>query len=123
MDYEWYKTQYFGNLVDETAFNRNIIWATALLDQITFWRLKQIENVPDCVKDALCSAVEKMVLFRKRKEQDLASESNDGYSVSYASAGRLDELKSEVVSDMRTYLSGTGLLYRGWSRVYDLCDT
>ena len=94
-------------------------WATALIDTITFGRIRSLEVIPDCVKDAICCAVEKYSTYQKLRNQELKSESNDGYSVSYADAGKESDMRQEVIADMKIYLSGTGLTYRGRSRKYD----
>ena len=49
----------------------------------------------------------------------MKSESNDGYSVSYADAGSYSAVSSEMYRTVRTYLANTGLLYRGWVEEYD----
>lgn len=119
VDYDYYSTEYKGTKVDRTTFIQNLKWATALIDTITFGRIKKLGAVPDCVKDAICCAVEKYSDFQKLRNQELKSESNDGYSVSYADAGKETDMRQEVIADMKIYLSDTGLTYRGRSRKYD----
>ena len=118
-DYNYYSMEYRGTEVSKTAFEQNLKWATALIDTITFGRLRSLEVIPDCVKDAICCAVEKYSAYQKLRNQELKSESNDGYSVSYADAGNKTDMRQEVIADMKIYLSGTGLTYRGRSRQYD----
>lgn len=119
VDYDYYSGDYNGTKVDRTTFMQNLKWATALIDTITFGRIKKLETVPDCVKDAICCAVEKYSEYQKLRNQELKSESNDGYSVSYADAGKETDMRQEVIADMKIYLSDTGLTYRGRSRKYD----
>ncbi|WP_119298682.1 head-tail connector protein [Mediterraneibacter butyricigenes] len=105
--------------MDEKTFGENLKWATALVDMVTFGRVKRLEEIPDCVKDAACCAVEKYTDYQKLRAQELKSESNDGYSVTYSDAGKESDMRQDVISDIKTYLSGTGLTYRGRSKKYD----
>ena len=118
-NYEYYLDDYNGREVDKTTFAKNVRWATALVDEITFGRVRKLDDVPDCVKDAVCCAVEKYSSYQKIRNQNLTSETNDDYHVTYAAAGKQEEMRSEVIADIKMYLSGTGLTYRGWSRKYD----
>lgn len=118
-DYYYYYKDDRGTEVSKTTFEQNLKWATALIDTITFGRIRSLEVIPDCVKDAICCAVEKYSTYQKLRNQELKSESNDGYSVSYADAGKESDMRQEVIADMKIYLSGTGLTYRGRSRKYD----
>ena len=119
VDYDYYSKDYRGTEASKTTFEQNLKWATALIDTITFGRIRSLEVIPDCVKDAICCAVEKYSTYQKLRNQELKSESNDGYSVSYADAGKESDMRQEVIADMKIYLSGTGLTYRGRSRKYD----
>lgn len=118
VDYDYYSNEYMGNL-DLTRFSRNLKWATALIDEITYGRIAKLDSIPDCVKDAVCSAVEKYDQYKQLKDQKLKSESNDGYAVSYADAEKMSAVRLEIIADMKMYLAGTGLIYRGRSRKYD----
>lgn len=118
-DYTYYQNEYRGTKVDEKTFGENLKWATALVDMVTFGRIERLEEIPDCVKDAVCCAVEKYADYQKLRAQELKSESNDGYSVTYSDAGKESDMRQEVIADMKIYLSGTGLTYRGRSRKYD----
>ena len=111
VDYYYYSKDYRGTETSKTT--------TALIDTITFGRIRSLEVIPDCVKDAICCAVEKYSTYQKLRNQELKSESNDGYSVSYADAGKESDMRQEAIADMKIYLSGTGLTYRGRSRKYD----
>ena len=88
VDYDYYSKDYRGTEASKTTFEQNLKWATALIDTITFGRIRSLEVIPDCVKDAICCAVEKYSTYQKLRNQELKSESNDGYSVSYADAGK-----------------------------------
>ena len=114
VDYDYYSNEYMGNL-DLIRFSQNLKWATALIDEITYGRIVKLDSIPDCVKDA----VEKYDQYKQLKDQKLKSESNDGYAVSYADAEKMSAVRSEIIADMKMYLAGTGLIYRGRSRKYD----
>ena len=117
--YEYYSNEYKGRELDKTAFDKNVRWATALADEITFGRVRKLKEIPDCVKDAVCCATEKYSAYQNLRNQKLVSEDNDDYRVTYAAAGKQEELRAEIITDIKMYLSGTGLTYRGRSRRYD----
>lgn len=117
VDYQYYKANAGG--LSETEFEKGLLWATALIDQITFGRLKHLDMIPDSVKNALCCVIDRFAKYQKSQERDLRSESNDGYSVSYSDEKKLDDLRLDAIKDAKMYLSGTGLTYRGRSRIYD----
>lgn len=113
VDYEYYTESYKGEKLKEDIFPRYAKWASALVDQMTFGRVKDLQEIPDCVKEAVCCAVEKRFSYEEKADRDLKSESNDGYSVSYADAGDEGSAVASIMEDIRIYLSGTGLLFRG----------
>ena len=73
----------------------------------------------DSIRDAICSAADSIAIQREKNEAVVKSESNDGYSVSYADAGSYSAVRSEMYRTVRTHLANTGLLYRGWVKEYD----
>ena len=117
--YGYYTEQYKGTRLDGEEFAGAILWASALVDQMTFDRVRNLEEIPDCVKDASCSAAERYVKYWKLSGREIKSENNDGYSVSYADSGTAEQLEADCRNDVRMYLSGTGLLFKGRSRRYD----
>ena len=116
VDYEYYKS--IGGEVSEKEFNKSIVWATALIDTVTFQRISRLDTIPDCVKNAVCSAIDKHALYLRTQDMAVRSESNDGWSVTYSDT-KLADLKKDVISDIMIHLSGTGLTYRGRSHKYD----
>jgi len=114
-DYAYYTDEYGGTVLTEEKFGSAVIWSTALIDQMTFGRVRSLSEIPSCVSDAACSAAEKYATFRDAKARGFASESNDGYSVSYAGTGdgAMDSMMSSVRQEIKVYLANTGLLYRG----------
>lgn len=59
------------------------------------------------VKICICEIAE--YLYDVSKRQGIDSENNDGYSVSYQNR----DIKTDVFNIAKTYLCGTGLLFRG----------
>lgn len=111
-DYDWYKSNYFGAIVPEEAFPFFAVKASYLIDSLTAGNLRPLYESPDCVKDAVCAATEKLYQFQQSPAREIKSENNDGYSVTYADASEekaLDDAKTEI----RVYLSTSGLLFRG----------
>ena len=70
-------------------------------------------------KNTDTSAADSIAIQREKSEVVVKSESNDGYSVSYADAGSYTFVRGEMYRTVRTYLANTGLLYRGWVKEYD----
>lgn len=118
-DYKYYKEIYKGTKISVDDFDRSIRYATAMIDRVTFDRIRKLDAVPDFVKDASCAAAEEYDLFRSRNDRDIKSEGNDGYSVTYQDAGKSEDMEKKALESIRTYLAVSGLLYRGRSRKYD----
>lgn len=107
-DYEYYRLTYHGSLPEET-FTRLARRASAYLDRVSFGRIRE---ATEAVKDACCAVVEAMEL--NERGGGIASETNDGVSVSYVAG--ISNAKSEdrrLYDAAFLYLGGTGLLYRG----------
>lgn len=114
-DYAWYAYEYFGEKVTEEAFPSLAMKASYLVDSMTAGNLLALSEAPSCVKDAVCAAAEKIWQYEQSPGREIKSESNDGYSISYADATEakaLDEAKMQI----RVYLSTSGLLFRGCRR-------
>ncbi len=106
MDYYFYCSAYGGELIPPELFNRFIFKAQTYLKNITAYR-----TVPDEYKTseayALCEIAEHY--YKHRDCPDVKSESNDGYSVTYADAS----LEKQLYSIAALYLGESGVLYRG----------
>lgn len=127
-DYEYYKEK-FACLnpyrIDEQTYNALAIRATAYLDSMTMNRLKDFKEIPECAQNAFCAVIDVLISSKEAKENiasgqgDISSEKTGEESVNY-SYGRLTKqaglsvsLDNQLKSAVCTYLSGTGLLYRG----------
>lgn len=119
VDFNFYRNVYHGTQIKADDFLNAEMQAEAFVDGITFGRIRKLEEIPDCVKKAICSAAEEMDRFISGKKNQIKSESNDGYSVTYADAMSENSCRNAMKSDVRRWLAGTGLMYKGWSKVYD----
>ena len=127
-DYEYYKEK-FGCLspyeLDEQKYNALTIQADAYIDELTMNRLKSLDEIPECVKNAYCAVIDIMAEAQSAKKRiadgqgDIASEKTGEESVSYSysrltkTAGASVSLDNRITNTICRYLSGTGLLYRG----------
>ena len=96
-DYEFYQNEYGGTKVPKTEFKSLSLKASALVDQITFHRAEGTNEV----KMAVCAAVDS--LYIPGDDGNIASETNDGYSVTYK-ARTEQEIKTATVNVIRTFL-------------------
>lgn len=87
--------------------------AAAYLDDLTDGRMSEVSTQLAC--NAACACVE--ILGRRevsRNGKTIQSESNDGWSVAYASgAESATSFDAQLYDAARVYLGRTGLLYRG----------
>ena len=116
-DYAFYADVYKGTITQE-EFDRNIIKASAYVRRITFGRADQCADQEE-VKCAACAVCEVYAEDAKKRSthsgMNIASESNDGYSVSFAQeqlAGETAEslLKRKAYEVAETFLMPTELL-------------
>ena len=103
-----------GGSLDETPFNILEFEARRKIDERTFGRLKGIENIPIEVKMCVYALINTLNSYSmdstSSRNKNIASESTDGYSVSYASGSQVKEIvesKSVELNDIiMTYLLG-----------------
>ena len=103
-----------GGSIAETPFNILEFEARRKIDERTFGRLKGIENVPVEVKMCVYALINTLNSYSmdstSSRNKNIASESTDGYSVSYASGSQVREIvesKSVELNDIiMTYLMG-----------------
>lgn len=115
-DFAFYIDEYRpNNEISAAEFDYYARQATQKIKQYTGNNVDE-SNIPECVKMCCCQIAE---LLNKADKQEQAnggksSESVQGWSVSYESReqARL-ELQANINSSVYTWLSGTGLLYRG----------
>ena len=126
--YQYYTDEYFGTALTEQEFPKYAKRASAEMDHVTFGRLSELpdEQITDRIMDCMCDVAERLYTFATTAEGgSIASENNDGYSVSYRDIGNINVQKEEIYATIRTYLANTGLMYRGvgGSEEDDMCDS
>lgn len=116
-DYTFYKTEYKGSLIPETAFAGVERAASAFIDYITHNRIVMAnlpESVQQRVKMAVCAVSETCYKQEADEAPTVSSESVGNHSRSYAVVNRsFDERRREKLVGAKIYLHGTGLLYGG----------
>ena len=103
-----------GGTLTEMPFNILEFEARRKIDERTFGRLKGIENIPVEVKMCVYALINTLNSYSmdstSSRNKNIASESTDGYSVSYASGSQVQEIvesKSVELNDIiMTYLLG-----------------
>ena len=112
LTYNEYKA--LGGNLDQTPFNLLEYEARRKVDERTFGRLKGIENIPVEVKMCVYALINTLNSYSmdstSSRNKNIASESTDGYSVSYASGSQVQEIvkskSAELNEIIRTYLLG-----------------
>lgn len=109
-DYDYYVKEYNGTMPEED-FNREVLKASAYVDQITMKRITPdvLKKYGEEIKLATCAACDCLYSFESGGE--VTSESVGSWSRSYGSSGRTHQQKLQ--DSVETYLIMTGLLYRG----------
>lgn len=116
LSYNEYKS--LGGSIDKMPFNLLELEARKSIDKYTFGRLKNLPKQIDEVKVCEYQLIN-LINDYSSIHRTVASESIDGYSVSYNASLEQDKKTKEVESIIKTYLSeckledGTPYLYRG----------
>lgn len=120
VDFAYYKDEYGGVYIKtEKDFRRTEKFAEAFVDRVTFGRIQRLLTITDLIRDTICCATDLVAIQNEKKGTSVKSESNDGYSISYADAESDTVLHAEMYNTVRTYLANTGLLSRRWVKEYD----
>ena len=115
LTYNEYKAM--GGLLDQTPFNLLEFEARKEVDKYTFNRLVNLEIQNQDVKLCIYALIEQ-INSNKANLNGVASESTDGYSISYTSQNN-SEISQKTQNIIETYLincklsDGTPYLYRG----------
>lgn len=111
-DYVFYASVYGGTLPEED-FSKLRGRASAYLASITLGR-SSLPALPETTRNsvdmALCAVVDAM--HKAENGGEIASETNDGISVTYAAKVQQTE-QQRLYDAAASYLAWTGLLYRG----------
>lgn len=131
-DFAYYTGTYYGTSIPEEKFPYYARQASMQINALTFGRTAAVAAslLPDAVKDATCRAAELYAEYEARKSSAaeatrnglVKSETNDGYSVSYADYdASADKASTEetIEEELVVYLAHTGLMYRGFSAYWD----
>lgn len=109
-DYKFYTGTFYGALTEE-CYNRLSVRAVAEINRLTFGRAATATGADlEAVKLAQCAVVEE--LYKIEMGGDIASESNDGVSRSYASGAARSKMQ-RVVEAAKVYLDATNLCFAG----------
>ena len=102
-----------GGTIDLTPFNLLEFEARRKVDERTQGRLKNVVNIPQEVKMCVFALINSINSYGSSTEgnsKNIASETTDGYSVSYVTGGTIQEMiksKSVELNDIiNTYLIG-----------------
>lgn len=102
-----------GGTIELTPFNLLEFEARRKIDERTLGRLKNVASVPQEVKMcvfALINSINSYGSSTSGNNKNIASESTDGYAVTYVTGGTIQEMiqsKSVELNDIiRTYLIG-----------------
>ena len=105
--------QKLGGLLDKTPFNLLEFEARRKIDERTQGRLKGQKNIPTEVKMCMFALINTLGSYGSSTEsgkKNIASETTDGYSVSYVTGGTIQEnIKAKTVElndIIKSYLTG-----------------
>lgn len=111
VDWEYYSSLH--TIVTEEAFEQSEALAEKEIQRVIGWiRWAGITGDTfgfEQLKDCICNVMDKMAVdARSGKGKGISSVSNDGYSESYVVQTE-EQLRNELESSIRAWLSGTGL--------------
>lgn len=114
-DLTFYKTVFLAGdtqLIPDDSFIRRARQASAYIDQGTFGRLANVENIPIDVKHCTCELAEAYYTNATASSTtQKRSESIGSYSVSYADQARKqEEFNANLWAILSRWLANTGLM-------------
>lgn len=112
VDWEYYSS--FSNKLEKESFDKYEVQAEkevcAVIGPIRWAVITENTFGYAQLQDCICNVIDRMVANdQSGKGRGISSVSNDGYSESYV-IQTCDQLKSELQSSIRAWLSGTGLV-------------
>lgn len=127
-DYSYYTESFYGDMIPENDFNKYASRASDYIDRVTMNRAASyvvLHPNDESVKKAVCACAEQYYVLSfvraaaASSDGEIASESVGSHSVSYRSrAETAAALEAEIKKQAESYLTATGLLYRGISNVH-----
>lgn len=119
-DLYFYQNQYNnGRCNNEGVISRFTYYATKATSFIKMYTWDNVDenDIPGCVKMCCCELMDMMDAAHQQASEidaNVTSESVGGWSRSFSSASdREQQLQSSMKNTVYSWLSGTGLLYRG----------
>lgn len=112
-DYSYYSTTYGGTAIPEADFQRLALQSSSYINQVTFGRAASVtdEVVLDQIKMTCCAVAEAMQL--EQQGGPVVSESNDGWSRSYAQPQNAKTSRQRLYDAALLYLGQTDLMFPG----------
>lgn len=112
VNWEYYSSLY--NIVNEESFDKAELLAEkevgSVIGPIRWATITESTFGYAQLKDCICNVMDKMATdSNSGKGKGISSVSNDGYSESYVVQTE-EQLRSELQSSIRAWLSGTGLV-------------
>ncbi len=125
-DRDFYENTFHGEIIPEKAFHSMILKASIFVKFLTFSRVDDMTEIPEEVSLATCAIADVMYQDGMRKDdagREIASENNDGYSVSFVTSQSktTGTVEHRCKKAAYPYLAHTGLLYRGCGPYDDKC--
>lgn len=116
-DYDFYTNEYFCGrkaVISAADFSFYSKKASYIIKGYTLENVDD-SNIPDCVRLCCCEVAEQLYKADKSNaDSGITSESVGDMSVSYENSdSRRQAMSDNIRSAVYSYLSGTGLLYRG----------
>jgi len=123
IDADYYKNEFEGVEIDETEIDRYIKRASDVIDQVTGYKIKDFDNLPEFIQEQVKKATASQVEFFALQGGPEVATSNDdvqsatigsfsytkGQSGGSSGGGQANKVSSSVID----YLKPTGLLYTG----------
>lgn len=106
--YEYYSTTYGGTAVSSSEFTNYELKARIKVDALTFGRLKDLSEVDDSVKNAVCAVID--LLKNDLTHPAVSSESSGKVSHTYVNPKSLDKKIADAVKE---FLWDSGYIYAG----------
>lgn len=118
-DYDFYTNEYLCGreaVIDTASFMFCAKKASYIIKGYTLENIDE-SNIPECVRLCCCDIAEQLYKADKNNiSSGISSESVGDQSISYESSDSQRQAMSQnIKSAVYSYLSGTGLLYRGIS--------
>lgn len=122
VDQEYYENDYMGaEITDSNEFMRMEKRASEVVDQLTHYRIKDLESLAESirerVKQAVCAQIEFYALsggYESAIQQSgLQNVSIGSFSYAQGSSSSSSESSSLIANNVIGYLKQTGLLYSG----------